>query len=77
MTVEERMNNLKERLSVLVAQNKISSTNRMMVEMFIGQTMKSFFNLKVQSRNEQQRNSLVVESLDYAEKLIKDAEKHL
>ncbi len=71
MTINERFNNLEERLDTLKVTNAISE-NRYLAVKTILQQAKNFVGLK--NPPGLQLDSLVVQNLDIAENMIKSAE---
>lgn len=71
MTVDERFNNLKERLHILKLKNAISENRYLAVETILQQA-KNFVGME--NPPGLQLDLLVVQNLDIAEKMIKSAE---
>lgn len=71
MTVDERFNNLKERLHILKLKNAISENRYLAVETILQQA-KNFVGME--NPPGLQLDLLVVQSLDIAEKMIKSAD---
>lgn len=71
MTIDERFNNLKGRLHTLKAKNAISENRYLAVETVLQQAEKF---VGMENPPGLQFDSLVVQGLDTAEKLIKCAE---